>query len=60
MAADLAVLNRIPEVVERGRTAGSDLSFVVTKQGSYGSDVPASYVEFMNEMLGQTPMSVIS
>ena len=56
----MAVLNRIPEVVERGRTAGSDLSFVVTKRGSYGSDVPPSYVEFMNEMLGQTPMSVIS
>jgi pimeloyl-ACP methyl ester carboxylesterase len=56
----LAVLNRIPEVVERGRTAGSDLSFVATKKGSFGSDVPPSYVEFMNEMLGQTPMSVIA
>ncbi|HEU5484599.1 MAG TPA: alpha/beta hydrolase [Microlunatus sp.] len=55
----MAALNRIPELVERGRTAGSDLSFVVTKKGSFGSDVPASYVEFMNEMLGQTPMSVI-
>lgn len=56
----MAVLNRIPEVVEKGRTAGSDLSFVITKRGSYGSDVPPSYVEFMNEMLGQTPMSVSS
>ena len=56
----MAVLNRIPEVVEKSRTAGSDLSFVFTKRGSYGSDVPPSYVEFMNEMLGQTPMSVIS
>ena len=56
----MAALNRIPEVVERGRTAGSDLSFVFTKKGAYGSDVPPSYVEFMNQMLGQTPMSVIS
>ena len=56
----MAALNRIPEVVERGRTAGSDLSFVFTKKGSYGSDVPPGYVEFMNQMLGQTPMSVIS
>ncbi len=56
----MAALNRIPEVVERGRTAGSDLSFVFTKKGSYGSDVPPSYVEFMNQMLGGTPMSVIS
>jgi pimeloyl-ACP methyl ester carboxylesterase len=56
----MAALNRIPEVVERGRTAGSDLSFVFTKKGSFGSDVPPSYVEFMNQMLGQTPMSVVS
>lgn len=56
----IAALNRIPEVVEKGRTAGSDLSFVVTKKGSYGSDVPASYVEFMNEMLGQMPFPVIT
>ncbi|MFT4166406.1 MAG: alpha/beta hydrolase [Microlunatus sp.] len=56
----MAVLNRIPEVVEKGRTAGSDLSFVFTKRGAYGSDVPPSYVEFVNQMLGRTPMSVIS
>ena len=56
----MAALNRIPEVVERGRTGGSDLGFVFTRKGSYGSDVPPSYVEFMNQMLGQTPMSVIS
>ena len=56
----MAVLNRIPEVVQRTRSAGSDLSFVATKQGSYGSDVPASYVEFMIEMLGQIPLDVLA
>lgn len=56
----MAALNRIPEVVEKGRTAGSDLSFVVTKRGSYGSDVPPSYVEFMNEMLGQMSFAAIT
>jgi pimeloyl-ACP methyl ester carboxylesterase len=55
----MAVLNRIPEVVQRSRSAGSDLSFVATKRGSFGSDVPASYVEFMIEMLGQTPIDVL-
>ncbi|MDN5769964.1 MAG: alpha/beta hydrolase [Microlunatus sp.] len=56
----MAALNRIPQVVEKTRTAGSDLSFVATKRGSFGTDVPASYVEFMTEMLGQTPLSVIN
>ena len=56
----VAVLNRIPEVVQQTRSAGSDLSFVATKRGSYGSDVPASYVEFMIEMLGQIPLDVLA
>ena len=56
----MAALNRIPELVEHGRTAGSDLGFVATKQGSFGSDVPVSYVEFMSEMLGQTPLEVVA
>jgi pimeloyl-ACP methyl ester carboxylesterase len=56
----MAVLNRIPELVQRSRTAGSDLSFVATKRGSFGSDVPASYVEFMSEMLGHTPLEVLA
>ena len=56
----MAVLNRIPELVQNTRTAGSDLSFVVTKQGAFGSEVPASYVDFVIEMLGQTPLEVIA
>ncbi len=55
----MAALNRIPELVQRSRSAGTDLGFVVTKQGSFGSDVPASYVEFMSEMLAQTPIEVL-
>jgi pimeloyl-ACP methyl ester carboxylesterase len=56
----MATLNRIPELVQKSRTAGSDLSFVVTKRAAFGSDVPASYVEFMSEMLGQTPLEVVA
>ena len=56
----LAALNRIPEVVEKGRSAGSDISYVITRRMSFGSDVPPSYVEFMSEMLGGTPLEVVA
>ena len=56
----MAALNRIPELVHNTRTAGSDLSFVATKRGSFGSDVPPSYVEFMSQMLSQTPLEVVA
>ncbi len=56
----MATLNRIPELVQKGRTAGSDLSFVVTRRASFGSPVPAAYVEFMSEMLGATPLDVVA
>lgn len=56
----LAAVNRIPVLVERSRKAGSDVGWVVTKRMAFGrDDVPSSYVEFMSEMLGDTPMSVI-
>ncbi|MFX4272299.1 alpha/beta fold hydrolase [Propionibacteriaceae bacterium Y1685] len=56
----LTALNRFPRVVEGSRRAGTDLGWVVTKQMAYGrDDVPGSYVDFMTEMLGDTPMSVI-
>lgn len=55
----LAALNRIPDLVDRGRRAGSDIGFVATKQFAFGSDVPASYVEFVSDMLGETSLEVI-
>lgn len=56
----MATLNRVPELVEKGRRAGTDLGYVVTRRMSYGSDVPVSYVEFMSEMLGDTPLEVVA
>ncbi len=56
----LAGLNRIPELVERGRRASTDLSYVVTRRLAFGSEVPASYVEFVSDMLGQTSLEVIA
>jgi pimeloyl-ACP methyl ester carboxylesterase len=56
----LAALNRIPELVEHGRRAGSDLGYVATRRFAFASDVPPSYVEFVSEMLAQTPLEVIA
>ncbi len=57
----MTTLNRVPEVVEKGRRAGSDLGYVITRRMSFGSDdVPVGYVEFMSEMLGQMPLEVVA
>ena len=56
----LAALNRAPQLVERGRRAGSDLSHLVTRRMAFGSDVPVSYVEFMSDMLAQTSLEVVA
>ncbi|WP_157974131.1 alpha/beta fold hydrolase, partial [Desertihabitans aurantiacus] len=55
----LALLNRVPDLVTRSRRAGSDLGFVATKQLAFGSEVPAQYVEFVSEMLGDIPLEVV-
>jgi pimeloyl-ACP methyl ester carboxylesterase len=56
----LAGLNRVPKLVERGRRVDSDLGFVVTRRMGFGSDVPASYVEFVSEMLAETSLEVVA
>ena len=56
----MTTLNRAPTLVERGRKAGSDIGYVVTRRMAFGSDVPVSYVEFMSEMLGETSLEVVA
>ena len=56
----LAVLNRIPTTVEQTRQAGSDLAYLITRGMSFPSPVPASYVQFLSDMLGQTPLEVVA
>lgn len=56
----LSVLNRVPALVERSRRATTDLGFVATRRMSYGSDVPAAYVDFMTQMVAETPMTVVA
>jgi pimeloyl-ACP methyl ester carboxylesterase len=56
----LAALARVPVLVEHSRRAGNDISYILTRMYSFGSEVPPSYTEFVNEMIAGTPISVIS
>jgi pimeloyl-ACP methyl ester carboxylesterase len=56
----VAALARIPDVVESSRKAGTDLSYVLTRRYSFGSEVPPAFTEFVNEMIAATPISVIA
>lgn len=56
----VSALARIPEVVERGRKAGTDISYLLTRRYSFGSEVPPAFTEFVNEMIAATPISVIA
>jgi pimeloyl-ACP methyl ester carboxylesterase len=56
----VAALSRIPDVVERSRKAGTDISYLLTRKYSFGSEVPPAFTEFVNEMIAATPISVIA
>lgn len=56
----MATLARAPRLVERGRRAGSDIGFVVTRRLAFGGPVPEEYVDFMDEMLAATPFEVVA
>lgn len=56
----LSALNRAPSVFERSKRAGSDIGYVMTRRISYGSQVPQSYIEFMAQMIADTPIYVVA
>lgn len=56
----MSALNRIPSVAENTRLAGSDLAYLVTRQLTFPTDVPPSYVKYVGEMLSVTPFEVIT
>ncbi|MDQ1629198.1 MAG: hypothetical protein QOI54_2942 [Actinomycetota bacterium] len=56
----LAVLNRRPDIVARGRSLGGDLQFVLTKRYSFATDVPPSLTRFVARMHEQTPLDVLA
>ncbi len=56
----LAGLARAPELVDSARRRGSNVGFLVTDRFAFGEEVPASYVEFVDEMLAGTPFEVLA
>ena len=56
----MAVLARAPELVDSARKRGSNIGFLVTDRFAFGEDVPASYVQFVDEMLAATPFEVLA
>lgn len=56
----IAGLARAPELVDSARRRGSNIGFLVTDTFAFGDDVPASYVEFVDQMLAGTPFRVLA
>ena len=62
-----AVAERLMSVLARGhrqvdgfRRLGRSVALVATDELAFGDDVPASYVEFVDEMLSATPFEVVA
>ncbi len=53
-------LRRQAELIERGRRAGSDLGYVLTKRYAFASDVPPAVVKFAAEIIESTPIDVVA
>jgi pimeloyl-ACP methyl ester carboxylesterase len=58
--AVVAALARRPELVERGRRAGSDLGYVLTRRFSFVKGGSPSLVEFTALMNAATPIEVVA
>ncbi len=54
------VLARRKDLVEKGRRAGSDIAYLLTKVYSFGSNVPPSLTGFVHTMLSATPIDVVA
>ncbi len=54
------VLARRKDLVERGRRAGSDIAYLLTKVYSFGSNVSPSLTQFVHRMLSATPIDVVA
>jgi pimeloyl-ACP methyl ester carboxylesterase len=56
----LALLARQADLVERGRKAGTDIAYLLTRRYAFGSPVPASLVQFCSDMIEATPVDVVA
>jgi pimeloyl-ACP methyl ester carboxylesterase len=53
-------LARRHKLVDSARRAGRSLATVVTDVFAFGDEVPAAYVEFVDQMLSETPFEVVA
>ncbi|NDL57532.1 alpha/beta fold hydrolase [Phytoactinopolyspora sp. XMNu-373] len=56
----VAALARRPELIERGRRAGSDLGYVITRRYSFSRGASPALVEFTAQMNASTPVDVLA
>jgi pimeloyl-ACP methyl ester carboxylesterase len=56
----MTLLAKAPELVDSARRRGSNIGFLVTDRFAFGEDVPASYVQFVDEMLAGTSFEVLA
>jgi pimeloyl-ACP methyl ester carboxylesterase len=56
----IAGLALAPELVDRVRRRGSNIAFLVAGQFAFGGEVPAAYVEFVDNMLASTSFEVLA
>ena len=56
----MAVLARGHRQVDGFRRLGRSVAVVATDELAFGDDVPASYVEFVDEMISATPFGVVA
>jgi pimeloyl-ACP methyl ester carboxylesterase len=56
----LATLAHAPRLVETGRRAGAEFSYVLTRRLGFGRHVAPEIVEFTDEMLAATPFEVVA
>ena len=55
-----STISRRAAILEHGRRAGSDVSFLFTRRVAFGSDVGPALVEFVERMIAATPIEVIA
>ena len=56
----MAVLARGHRQVDGFRRLGRSVAMVATDELAFGDDVPASYVEFVDQMISETPFGVVA
>jgi pimeloyl-ACP methyl ester carboxylesterase len=54
------LVRRRATLLERNRRVGTDFAYIVTRYLSFGPEVPASLVDFMEKMLTSTSIEVMS